>query len=74
MGIGIEENDQEAMKLYTASANAGYPHSLFKMGVQYEEGQGGVEQNDKKAIEYYVLAGNAGSVDALYNLAECYRY
>jgi hypothetical protein len=74
MGIGIKENDQEAMKLYTASANAGYVHSIFKMGVQYEEGQCGVEQNDKKAIEYYVLAGNAGSVDACYNLAECYRY
>jgi hypothetical protein len=73
-GNGIEENQQETMKLYTASANAGYVHSIFKMGVQYEEGQGGVEQNDKKAIEYYVLACNAGSVDACYNLAECYRY
>jgi len=69
---GVEENQEEAFKLYTSAANAGHVPSLFQLGLCYENGEG-CYINDQKAIEYYTLAANKGNVDALYCLAVCYE-
>ena len=58
-GIGVEENDEEAVKWFAKAAERGQPRALFLLGECYEEGNG-VKADLNKAKEYYQRAADRG--------------
>ena len=58
-GIGVAENDDEAVKWFQKAAGRGQPRALFLLGECYEEGHG-VQEDLEKALEYYQKAADKG--------------
>ena len=62
-GIGVEENDEEAVKWFRKAAGRGFSRALFLLGECYEEGYG-VQADLQKARGYYQQAADKGYKNA----------
>ena len=58
-GIGVAEDEAEAVIWFRKAADRGQPRALFLLGECYEEGNG-VQANLQKALEYYQKAADKG--------------
>jgi TPR repeat protein len=70
-GLGLERDDQEAVKWYLKAVAQGYAPAETNLGLLYQAGRG-VPKDDKKAFELYLRAANQGFVPAQNNLAAMY--
>ena len=52
LGLGVEQNDMEAVKWFRLAANQSNGEAQFNLGEMYEQGRG-VEQNLSIAISWY---------------------
>lgn len=67
---GLEENLEEAFRLFKLSADSGYTDSFYRLGDYYEQPDGG--NDPKKAFEYYRMGAEAGDDRAQEELGLCY--
>ena len=70
-GMGVEENEAEAVRYYRLAAEQGDADAQFDLGVCYLFGMG-VEENEAEAVRYYRLAAEQGHADAQFDLGMCY--
>ena len=66
-GLGVPQNDAEAVKWYRLAAEQGDTDAQYLMGVMLENGQG-VPQNEAEAVKWYRLAAEQGMAEAQGNL------
>ena len=71
-GLGIEQNLQKAIELYTEAAEQGHVYAQHFLALCYEYGRG-VEANLSKAFEWYFKAAEHGAPGAQHNVAVCYE-
>ena len=70
-GIGVPENDAEAVKWFRKAAVQGYANAQYNLGVMYGNGNG-VPENDAEAVKWYRKAAVQGDADAQSNLGFMY--
>lgn len=51
-GVGVAQNPEEAVRLFSIASNQGNSAATYNLGVCYDEGTG-VEQNSHTALTYY---------------------
>jgi len=69
VGEGTDQNDEEALKWYTAAATRDYPPAQCGLGFFYYH-----KKNDvSKAVEWYRKAAERGHVVALWRLGRIYK-
>jgi TPR repeat protein len=66
-GLGVIQNVQQALALFSKAANAGYAPAQNRLGKAYEEGDFG-NPNEKEAKKWYTLAATQGFSEAMFNL------
>lgn len=71
-GLGITQNEAEAVKWYRLAAGQGYATAQYCLGQMYQKGLG-VRTNEKKAIIWYRLAADQGNADAQCNVGFFYE-
>ena len=71
-GMGVDQNLQKAVALFTVSANEGYPSAQFTLGALYRAGEG-VEVDYKKALKWFFRAARQGEVDSQNNLGTMFE-
>jgi TPR repeat protein len=70
-GLGVIEDDREAVKWYRLAAQQGDAKAQYNLGVQYDDGEGVVE-DDKEAVKWFRLAAQQGDTRAQHNLGVMY--
>ena len=70
-GIGVPENDAEAVKWYRKAAEQGVASAQSNLGMMYENGRG-VPENHAEAVKWYRKAADQGLATAQYNLGSRY--
>jgi hypothetical protein len=58
-GLGVEQNDAEALRWYTKAAEQGHAYAQFHLGVKYYNGEG-VKQNDAEAVRWFTKSAEQG--------------
>ena len=71
LGQGVPQEDKEAVKWYTKSAEQGLAQAQFNLGVRYDNGQG-VPQDYKEAVKWYRKAAEQGDAKAQSILGSMY--
>ena len=72
-GLGVLEDDKEAVKWYRLAAGQGEASAQFHLGWMYAYGLG-VFEDDKEAVKWYRLAakqGIEGASRSRQKLADC---
>ena len=72
-GLGVDQDEDRACRLYQESAAHGYTPALCNLGVCYESGQG-VEKDPAKAVELYRQAADQGYPMGRCNLGVMYFF
>ena len=72
-GLGVQEDDAEAVRWLRLAAGQGYAAAQFTLGLWYDHGVGGVPQDDIEAVRWYRLAADQGDAGAQSNLAIMYE-
>lgn len=67
-GLGVEENETEAFKYYSLSANENYTAAKYRLGLCYKYGRGTTE-NLTDAYRWLSDAGQNGNYNAQYETA-----
>lgn len=70
-GIGVVEDDKEAVKWYLKAAEQGYADAQNNLGVMYNNGKGVIE-DDEEAVKWYRKAAEQGFAEAQCNLGLMY--
>ncbi len=70
-GIGVPQDDREAMKWYRKAAEQGHAGAQTILGEIFRKGDS-VPQDDRKAAEWYRKAAEQGYASAQYYLADMY--
>ena len=70
-GLGVLQDDKEAVRWYRLAAVQGDADAQTNLGVRYQKGLG-VPQDDKEAVRWYRLAAEQGDADAQYYLGVMY--
>ena len=70
-GEGTAEDNQAAIKWYTAAAEQGERNAQYNLAIMYDEGEGTREDNGE-AIKWYTAAASQGEASAMFNLAIMY--
>ena len=70
-GIGVPENDAEAVKWYRLAAEQGNASAQYNLGIMYDYGRG-VPENDAEAVKWFRLAAEQGNANAQSNLGVMY--
>ena len=70
-GLGIQQSDEEAIRLYRFAADHGLAAAQYSLGVIYYNGQG-IPQSDQEALKWFKLAADQGDTSALRNLGLMY--
>ena len=73
IGQGVEKNEDEALKWFQKSADAGNSYAQANMGVFCQTGRCGVTKDFKKAAEWYGKAAEQGNAHAQLYLAGLYK-
>lgn len=71
--IGTEENYQEAMRWYTASAEQGYVIAQFNLGHMYQNGLGILLPSYRQALYWYEKAAEQNYAQAQNNIGYLYQ-
>ena len=71
MGLGVPQDNKQAIYWYKKSAMQGYADAQFNLGNCYYLGEG-TEVNYIQAVYWYKLASAQKQNKAQYNLALCY--
>ncbi len=72
LGIGVVENDIEAVRLYQLAAMQGNAVAQCNLGGCYSNGVGGLVKNEEETVRLYQLAADQGNALAQNNLGICY--
>lgn len=72
MGIGINQDENEARKLFQKLVEEGYAPAKLYMAILYQQGMGGFEVNGEKTIEWCKRAIKEKVVEAYLVWGECY--
>ena len=70
-GLGVPQDDAEAVRWYRLSADQGNTFAQSSLGFMYAFGQG-VPQDDAEAVRWYRLSADQGDASAQYNLGVRY--
>ena len=70
-GIGVPQDNAQAVKWWRLAAEAGLADAQYNLGVMYHNGIG-VPQDNAQAVKWWRLAAEAGHADAQYNLGGIY--
>ncbi len=71
-GLGVPQDDSEAVRWYRKAADQGKVEAETHLGQMYSEGQG-VTQNYAEAVKWYRLAAEQGDPDAQHDLGLAYE-
>ena len=71
-GMGVDQDLERAVALFTISANEGYPSAQFTLGALYRAGEG-VSVNYKIAAKWFSKAARQGEIDSQNNLGTMYE-
>ena len=71
-GDGIAQNNSEALRLFTSSANKGFKPSVRIMAAAYEEGEMGVRADYEKAREWLEKGIQLGDQWSIKRLSQAY--
>ena len=71
-GIGVPQNDAEAVRWYRLAADQGDTSAQYILGFMYASGQQGVLQDAAEAVRWYRLAADLGHADAQFRLGNMY--
>ena len=71
-GSGVEEDNEVAVKWYSAAAEQGVASAAFNLGNMYREGHG-VDKSYEQAVTWYQRAAKQGDSSAQYNLGAMYE-
>ena len=72
-GLGVPEDDKEAVKWFRKAAEQGHLFAQYNLGVMYDNGLG-VPEDDKEAVKWYRKAAEQGDADAQNNLGVMYGF
>ncbi|KZE76033.1 hypothetical protein AV926_16665 [Myroides marinus] len=72
-GEGIEQDINEAARLYEEALEEGYTYAAIRLGFMYEDGALG-EPDYEKARELMTIAAEQEMAEGVYHLARFYRY
>jgi len=72
-GIGVSENDQEALKWFRKGAEQNHATAQYWLGKMYYEGNG-VPQDYNEAAQMYRKSAEQGFADAQLSLGQLYYY
>lgn len=64
VGLGVDENEVEAVKWYKKAALQGHVESMRKLGLIYYIGGDGVPEDDAESEKWYTMAKNAENNEA----------
>ena len=70
-GVGVTQDDKQAVKLYRKAAEQGDVRAQFNLALRYNNGQG-VTQDYKQAVKWYRKSAEQGHADAQLNLGFMY--
>lgn len=70
-GVGVPENDAEAVRWYRLAAEQGQANAQLVLGAMYDNGKG-VPENDTEAVRWYRLAAKQGHANAQVMLGVMY--
>ena len=70
-GLGLQEDDTEAVKWYRVAAEGGYVAAQIGLAAMYDEGSG-TALDKAEAVRWYRRAAEQDNVDAQYNLGLAY--
>ena len=70
-GLGVPEDDAEAVRWYRLAAEQGDAAAQFNLGLMYANGEG-VPEDDAEAIRWYRLAAEQGNAWSQFNLGLMY--
>ena len=70
-GVGVDQDDVEAVGWYLLAAEQGYVNAQYNLGIMYGTGRG-VIQDDAEAVRRYRLAAEQGHAVAQLNLGAMY--
>ena len=70
-GHGVKQDNAEAVRWFSKSANQGVVDSQFMLGVCYDEGKG-IAQNSFEAVKWFRKAADKGHAWAQISLGICY--
>src|SRR5690606_16042119 len=73
-GLGVNQNEAEALRLSRLGANAGDARSMSSIGDFYADGRGGVAIDPVEAVAWYRRAAALGDSFAQVSLGTHYRY
>ncbi len=71
-GLGVRQDLDRAVELFTISANEGYPSAQFTLGALYRAGEG-VETDYSMAMKWFQKAARQGEVDSQNNLGTMFE-
>jgi hypothetical protein len=71
-GIGVAQDDVQAVSWYRKAAEQGYAKAQFALGLMYEDGKG-VAQDDVQAVSWYRKAAEQGDAMAQFALGLMYE-
>ncbi len=70
-GLGVPQDDAEAVKWYRKAAAQGYARAQYNLGVMYYHGHG-VPQDYVQTVKWYRKAAEQGDAKAQYDLGTMY--
>jgi TPR repeat protein len=73
LGMGVPQDDVEALDWYRRAADLGQPDAMNNIGTLYLTGHG-TQQDYAEAMKWYQRAADAGSLLAMGNIAELYAH
>ena len=68
-GLGVTEDDAEAVKWYRKAADQGHASAQYNLGLMYQYGKG-VPENKSEALKWYRKAAAQGHEKAQNKLKE----
>ncbi len=71
-GLGVEEDDSEAVRWYGLAAAGGHAGAQYSLGLKYGLGQG-VEEDDAEAVRWFRLAAEQDHAGAQFLLGDAYE-
>ena len=72
-GVGVPEDDAEAVRWYRMAAEQGNASAQYNLGVMYDNGEG-VPEDDAEAVRWYRMAAEQGLALAQFSLGFMYAY
>lgn len=73
-GIGMTEDIERSVELYSKALEMGNPQRAHKLGAIYERGKGVVVEDAAKGFYYYSRGAELGDVASIGSVAFCYMY